>query len=450
MKLRVTVPLVTVALLFVVRVRGVSREFWLLGDQIRDWGIALGSPSSLPLVGPGTHVHGYTLGPAFYWILWAIRVVVGPWFHNLPHAGGIGQALLQSAADALLLIAVWKRTRSVWLGLTTVVLVATAPFDLALSAVIWNPLMGSILAKTATALILLDWHRGSLAQVGITAAIAWSAVHAYTGAIFVALSIFAALLADACVRRDWPTVWRRGFVIAGVVVALQVPYAIHQLSTGFSDSAMGAVTDSLKTVLSGRANVRLATSAAYYAGALTTIQSNPWPVSVWAWILLCCSAALAVRYRNDPALLAVTLLPQVAAITGYALWLGDLDHYYYLSLAPAVVLTIVLGAAAVAPRRIAQSVGIALFIGSLTIVPLRLRVAAPMLKMPQYGVLVGASREIVKRGEPMRSIEPEFALPRTSDPEFIFRILGGRIDRQAEWRAVISPDGRVSYINARR
>jgi len=45
--------LVTVALLFVVRVRGVSRDFWLLGDQIRDWGIALGSPGSLPLIGPG-------------------------------------------------------------------------------------------------------------------------------------------------------------------------------------------------------------------------------------------------------------------------------------------------------------------------------------------------------------------------------------------------------------
>jgi hypothetical protein len=448
--LRVAIPLVTGALLFVVRVRGVSRDFWLLGDQIRDWGIALGSLGSLPLIGPATHVHGYTIGPAFYWILWAIRVVVGPWFHNLPHAGGIGQALLQSAADVLLLTGVWKRTRSVWLALTTVVLVATGPFDLALSAIIWNPLMGSMLAKTATALILLDWHRGSTVRMAITAAIAWSAVHAYTGAIFVALSIFAALLAGPCVRRDWPTVWRRGLVIAAVVAALQIPYAIHQLSTGFSESAMGAVTDSLRTVLSGRANVRLAASAAYYAGALATIQSNPWPVRAWVWILLCCSAALAVRYRNDPALLAVTLLPQVAAITGYALWLNDLDHYYYLSLAPALVLTIVLGAAAFAPRRLEPFAGIALFIAALTIVPLRLREAAPMLKMPQYGVLVAGSREIVKRGEPMQSIEPEFVLPATSDPEFIFRILGGRIDRQAPWRAVISPDGKVRYINSQR
>jgi hypothetical protein len=395
-------------------------------------------------------VHGYTIGPAFYWILWAIRVVVGPWFHNLPHAGGIGQAMLQSAADALLLTAVWKRTRSVWLALTTVVLVGTGPFDLALSAVIWNPLMGSMLAKTATALILLDWHRGSVIRVAIIAAVAWSAVHAYTGCIFVALSVFAALLADACVRRDWPDVWRRAAVIAGVVAALQIPYALHQLSTRFSDSAMGAVTDSLKTVLSGKEDVRLGTSATYFAEALTTIQSNPWPVRAWIWILLCCSAALAARYRKDPALLAVTLLPQVAAIAGYALWLGNLDQYYYLSLAPAVVLTVVLGAAALTPARSAPFAGIALFVGALIIVPLRLREAAPLLKMPEYGVLVAGSREVVKRGQPMRSIEPEFALPPTSDPEFIFRILGGRIDRQAEWRAVISRDGLVSFVNSRQ
>src|SRR5205085_1053972 len=96
----------------VIRVRGISSHFWMLGDQIRDWSIALGPFSTLPLVGPPTHVGGYTIGPAFYWLLWTIRVLVGPWFDNLPHAGGIGQAMLQSAVDALLAAAVWHRTRS--------------------------------------------------------------------------------------------------------------------------------------------------------------------------------------------------------------------------------------------------------------------------------------------------------------------------------------------------
>lgn len=444
--LRVTLPVVTITLTFAARVSGVSQHFSMLGDQIRDWSIALGPVTSLPLVGPATHVGGYTIGPAFYWILWLIRVVVGPWFQNLPHSGGIGQALLQSGVDALFLMAVWKRTGSVWLALAAVVLLATAPFDLALAATVWNPVVGSILAKAAVALILLDWPRGSLARVGITVAVAWSAVHAYTGAIFVALSIFAALVVNECLRRDWRAVWQRGLVIIGVVGALQIPYAIHQFSNRFSDAAMGAVTHSIAEVMSGREGLRLTRSASYYVEALTSIQRSTWPVTVSAWILLGCGAIAAIWYRRDPVLLSVILLPQLAAILGYAIWLRDLDSYYYLSLMPAAVLTVLIGATALLPVRVAQTVSIAILIAVLMIVPARVRLATTMFRMPEYRALVSGSQEIVKRRQPMRSIEAAFELSPTSDEEFVFRILGGRIDRLAEWRAVILPDGRVTYF----
>ena len=152
------------------------------------------------------------------------------------------------------------------------------------------------------------------------------------------------------------------------------------------------------------------------------------------------------RYREDAALVTIVLLPHAAAMLGYAFWFADLDSYYYLSLAPAAVLTILLGAAAFIPRRIAHSVGIALFIGALAIVPSRARIAATMFKMPEYRALVAGSQEIVRRRQPIQSIQPEFDLPPTSDPEFIFRILGGRIDRRAPWRAVIFSDGHVEYL----
>src|SRR6185503_19583498 len=97
-----------------IRTWGIGSRFWLLEDQIRDWSIALRSFRDLPLVGPPTHVRGYTIGPAFYWILWGIRVTFGPWFHNLPHAGGIGQATIQTFADILLLAGIWRRTQSPW------------------------------------------------------------------------------------------------------------------------------------------------------------------------------------------------------------------------------------------------------------------------------------------------------------------------------------------------
>ena len=154
-----------------------------------------------------------------------------------------------------------------------------------------------------------------------------------------------------------------------------------------------------------------------YANAFTFIEGAPWRVGLLAWALLASGAIVAIRYRRDPTLLTITLLPQIAALIGYALFLGDLDHYYYLSLMPASVLTVLLAATAMPSRLLARSVGIALFVGSVALVPARVRFAATMHRLPEYGVLVEASRKIASLGQPMREIVTEFALPKTSDPE---------------------------------
>src|SRR6185503_4958138 len=281
---RVVLPAAIFVLTAIARTWHINRHFAMLGDQIRDWGIALGPFTSLPLVGPATHVGGYTIGPAFYWILWSIRLVVGPWFDNLPHGGGIGQALLYSGSDALLLMALWRRTGSPWVALTAVVLLATAPFDLALSAVIWNPVVGSILARTATALVLFEWHRRSLAHTAVTAAIAWSAVHAYTGAIFVALGVFAALLVEEGVRRNWRGAIPRAGAIAAIVAALQLPYLIQRAASGVGQPAMGAVTGSIAGVARGRNPLRVMESGAAYVHAVGFIEFNPWYTGGVGWI----------------------------------------------------------------------------------------------------------------------------------------------------------------------
>jgi hypothetical protein len=444
--LRIALPTATFVLTALARTWHINRHFWMLGDQIRDWGIALGPFTSLPLVGPATHVGGYTIGPAFYWILWAIRVVVGPWFDNLPHSGGIGQALLYSGGDALLLMALWKRTGSPWLAISAVVVLATAPFDLVLSAVIWNPVIGPILARTATALILLGWHRRSLAHTAITAAIAWSAVHSYTGAVFVALGVFAALVADEIFRRNWRAAAARAGVVVAVVAALQVPYLLHQAARRFSEPAMGAVTGSIGGIVTGRNPLRLEASADVFTQAVAAIELSPWSIAAVGWILLVCAAVVTVRYRDDPVLLAVTVLPQLAAVAGYAVWAGDLQFYYYLSLMPAVVITILVALTTIVPARAARVAAVAVCLAAILAVPARLRFASTLpMRLPAYEILVRASRQIARRQQPMQSIRAQFPLPPTADSEFIFRILGGRIDRQAEWRALVAPDGHVTY-----
>ena len=353
----VILAVLTFSITLAIRIWGINSRLWLLSDQMRDWTIALGSFWDLPLIGPATHVGGYTLGPAFYWIIWLIRVVFGPFFDNLPHAGGIGQAALGSLGDTLLLAAVWRRTGLLWTALTAVILISTGGFDVCLSAVIWNPVVGATLAKIATALVLLDWHRGSMARRVATAGVAWAAVHAYTGSIYVAVSVFLAFLIDPLIRRDWRMAKQNAVVLAAVVVLLQVPLIVYQFGRGSDQQAMGAVSDSVAAVVTGRAQPEVDKSVSGYLAAVQFIQATPWTIPALGWILLICGAVVAVRYRHDATILLMTLMPAVLSVVGYALFLAPLDHYYYFSLMPSAVLIVVLALTSVPRRNVAPTVG---------------------------------------------------------------------------------------------
>jgi hypothetical protein len=378
-----------------------------------------------------------------------MRVTVGPWFENLPHAGGIGHAILHSAADTLLLAAIWRRTGSVWIALTTIVVLATAPLDLSLSALVWNPMVGLALAKVATALVFLKWPDRSTLGAAFTSTVAWCAVQAYTGAIFVAVGVFAGMLAAPLARRDWAGMRRNAGIIAIVVALLQVPYVLHQISSRFSDSAMGAVTGSVGRIFTGQEQAQLGRSWTGFTRGFNGILVLPWQAPWPLWALLGCSVIVASRFRRDVQLLSVTLVPQIAAIVGYAFYVGDfLDSYYYLSLMPAAVLTLMLSMTALRPAWFARVASIALLIGALAIAPARIRFATTLLHMPEYGVLVDGSRRLAEQPRPLRAIRTEFSLPPTSDAQFIYQILGGRIDPASRWIAIIKSDGHVAYEEA--
>ena len=82
-----------------MRTYDVASTFLMLGEQTRDWMVALGSITDLPLTGAPSTAGGRGLGPVYYWLLWIGRVAIGPFMDNLPHAGGVIVALLQSIAD---------------------------------------------------------------------------------------------------------------------------------------------------------------------------------------------------------------------------------------------------------------------------------------------------------------------------------------------------------------
>ena len=172
--------------LTVARTWGISDTFWLLGDQIRDWRLALLPFDELPLTGAPSSVGGVGLGPIYYWTLWVCRLVIGPWVNNLPHAGGIGLSVMQSVADCVLLAAIWKKSGSGLTAVALTLLLATSPLDMALSATIWNPTLSVALVKLTLALLLLAPRRPALGWAVATTATGWLAVQAHATAVFVA------------------------------------------------------------------------------------------------------------------------------------------------------------------------------------------------------------------------------------------------------------------------
>jgi hypothetical protein len=372
--------------------------------------------------------------------------VVGPWFDNLPHAGGYGQAALESAADALLFVALARRVESPAVAFAAMLVMVTASFDVALSAIVWTTPIASALCKTAVALVFLNWPRAGMPRAAVVTALAWCAVQVYTGAVYVTAGVLLALLIDPLKRRDWMAVRRIAIAIGAVVILLQVPYLGYRVLDRASGPAMGAVTGGLGRILSGDASPQVAKSVAGYAAAFNYIEVSPWHTSVPLSALVACSLVVAVRYRRDPVVLALTLVPQALAIVGYALFLDTLDHYYYIPVMPAAVLTMAFALAVPATGLAGRVVGIILVAAAATMVPWRLGFATTMHRLPEYRVLVAASRDIAGRHEAVRAIRTEFTLPPSTDPEFLYTILGGRIDRNASRTALVRADGSVQYV----
>ncbi len=187
---RVAVAAIFFLYVLYIRVYDIADTFLMLGEQTRDWAIALGGITELPLTGAPSTAGGRGFGPVYYWLLWLGRNLVGPFTDFLPHAGGITVALLQSIADTWLLLALWRRVGPL-LALAMCLVIASAPFDIAISSVIWNPPVAAALIKMATAMALGLGDTPPRWKIVVTAALAWCAVQAHLSAIFVAAPLLA-------------------------------------------------------------------------------------------------------------------------------------------------------------------------------------------------------------------------------------------------------------------
>ena len=418
-----------------IRVFDIADTFLMLGEQTRDWAIALGGITELPLTGAPSTAGGRGFGPAYYWILWIGRVIVGPFADYLPHAGGFWVALLQSIADTWLLVVLWRRVGP-FLALAMCLTLSSAPFDVAISSVIWNPPVAAALIKMATAMALSLGDAPPLWKSGVVTMLAWMAVQAHLSAIFVAAPLLVALVAI-----DKRKIAKTLGVVAGIILVLQIPYVINLIVS--PDAPMGPTTAirNLANVAAFRVD-RSFETVVNITGEVLARQVTPWRLEIPALIA---GLITAIRWRRDPVALAVSIGGLITATILFANWTGGFDTYWFLTATAALVLTFGFAIAAIPSRQAVHGIGAVLVAAMAWLQPLRVEQSKAFFKYPPYRTMRIASYQLAAQEPVLRDIRVNFeGAHLTMDKYFIYRILGGRIDPSAPKRAFVNGDGSVS------
>ena len=439
-----------------IRVYDIADTFLMLGEQTRDWTIALGGITELPLTGAPSTAGGRGFGPVYYWLLWLGRNLVGPFTDFLPHAGGLTVALLQSIADTWLLVVLWRRVGP-YLALAMGLTISSAPFDVAISSVIWNPPVAAALVKMATAMALSLGDRPTRWQIAVTAMLAWFAVQAHLSAIFVAAPVLVALI----FKTDEPSTSalrasadKKGSslqgrlkksaatagTIAAVILVLQIPYLIAVMRDPAAPMGPSNAISTMTNIEAFRID-RSYGAMVNGAGELLARQYDRWRFQVPTLIA---AIVVLIAWRRNVMALAVSIGALAASTLLFATWTRGFDSYWFLTLTTAMVLTYGLAIAAIPDRRAVNVVGAVLLAGMVVLQPQRIDQSTAFFKYPPYRTMRIASYELAARAPVLRDIRVNFdgAHP-TMDKYVMYKILGGRIDPSAPHRAFVNADGSV-------
>jgi len=421
---RVAIAVALFVYVLIIRTYDLANSFLMIGEQVRDWKIALGSWTELPLTGAPSTAGGRGFGPIYYWLLWVGRVIVGPFTSNLPHGGGIWVALLQSAADAWLFLMLARRVHVV-LALAMILFIASAPFDISISGVIWNPPVSAALVKMATALALSLGTTPPVWRVVATAAVAWLAVQAHLSAIFLAAPLMTALVVQPLVNRQWRRAFTLAAGIAAMLLVLQIPYFIARITEPAAAAGPSAALNNMAQAES------LQVTKSYgmvvnTTGELLVRQRDEW---TFQWPFLVVALVVLARWRNDLPLLAVTVGPLAGATVLFSTWTRPYDSYWFLTATTAMVLTLGMALAALPSLAAIQWISVALLAGVLAWQPARIAASRDFFSYPQYRTMRIGSIELARRAPVLRDIRVNFAgVHPTMDKYIMYRTLGGRIE----------------------
>ncbi|HSK08736.1 MAG TPA: hypothetical protein VK911_04115, partial [Vicinamibacterales bacterium] len=232
---------------------------------------------------------------------------------------------------------------------------------------------------------------------------------------------------------------------ASIVLVLQLPYLVEKVRHPSSATRPGTIVESLSYTVANPSVARPAASFRATGAALEEILARPARVAWPGVVLVVAGAAAAYRFRRDPVLVAATVAPLAFTVAGFSFWQRPYETYWFMILAPSAALTVVL--AATAWRPLARAVPAVLLAAVVLAQPAR-AAEALTLRLPEYGALVRGSRETARRLDEVRRIDVTFALPPTTEPDFVYRVLGGRLSPTAAYSVTIDRAGRARFIPA--
>ena len=462
--LMIGLPLLVVVYAFVFRTYDISQHFWFQGDQQRDWSLVQEDFLSLPIIGTPIATGGVSFGPIFYWILWGFRQVLVPVFGNLPHIGAIGLVIFRVMADGVLAFALLRRQLPIMAVAGFMLLLTSSPFEGALSATIWNPVLAVTLANISIAVLLLSPQRRgfSLIRIAVMTGTSWLAVQAHTPAIFLAgaVVIYTVWAGDCRTEHRWKARLYAAGVAMGIVAVLQIPYAVHVL--GQMDMDRESVLMKTGGLVWANLNASgLGGSLSFLIQATERIVLLPTIVPVLGFVFVLGAGLTGYTYRRNLDFIAVSILPVGLAWIGYAVVPYEGDVYWLLSLIFPLSFALLGGIMGMSGayegnKKVASSLGFPHYrrLAAVTIVgivlfglitqPVRWVAFDNLFKAPQYGPVVAGVQSVLKSGRPIASFRGADAAAAAMNPELLYRLLGGTIAPQAD-QAVVNAVGVVVF-----
>jgi hypothetical protein len=396
------------------------------------------------LTGTPSGAGGRGWGPSYYWVLWVGRHLVGPFARNLPHAGGLAISLFQAIADTWLLTALMQRL-PLALALAASLAIATQPFELGLSAAIWNPPVAAAFAKIAMALAL-GLNAAPRWRIAATIVAAWLGVQAHASGLFVAVPVVAAILLGPLLKRQWTRATDLLVVVAAIIFVLEIPYGLAMLRSPDEARGPAIALESASNVsaFDPAGSFRRVTSA---AGWLVSAGNDAWPF----WLLALASSAVIVwRRSSDLPLIATTVGPIATATMLFSTWTRPYESYWFMTLSPALVVITAAALAEVPGMRARTVIGTALLAAVLVWQPARVAASKDFFRYPQYAALLAGSQLAARQAPVLRTVRAGFEVHETTDVSYMYRLLGGRITPDGPMDAIIQPDGTVTFTPVMR